>query len=1035
MKRKISILLRGICLTLLSTFSLVLSAQNLTLRGTVADVEGDLLIGVTVQVQGTTLGTVTDVNGNFTLLNVPPDAVIEISYVGMRQQVIALNGRTSLQVILEEDTELLEELVVIGYGTQRREAVTGSVSSMEGNKMRELAASNISQSLQGRVPGVEMTPNSTRPGAAMDIRIRGTRSLTASNDPLVVLDGIPFPGSIGDINPNDIRSIDILKDASATAIYGSRGANGVILVTTYRGTSAGIKPIVNYNGYLGAKTLFSKYPMMDAAEYIQYRDLAGKFTDGASEDRSLNIDWQDLMFETGIVTSHDASISSVTNRGGAYSFSTGYYDETTVLPGQSYERFSLRGSFDQQLGERVKVGLSSINSYSLTDGERDSPLQSTLNFTPITNPYNEDGSINTGKIFFNNMDSGYSPLTVKSLGDRHKDQRKAYASYNSFYGEVSILDGLKYRMNLGLNYRQSNYGNYRGAKTIYNGNDELNAGIIENVQTTNWAVENLLYYDKTFSDKHNLNLVAMYSAEQTEYNKSHISALGIASDLLQFYNFGLLHDDGEITINPNNQVYYKRGLLSGMFRAMYAYDNRYMLTAVIRSDGSSVLAEGHKWHTYPAVSLGWNLGNENFMKSVSSISELKLRVGYGQTSNQAIQPYQTLGGLATNYYNFGERNVSGYYVSNLPNYNLGWEYSTTWNFGVDFSLLNRRINGTIEYYSQITDDVLVAQRLPQSSGVSGSFLVNMGKTENKGLEFNLNGIILNNHNGWDWDVGFNIYTNKNKILELASGQMYDKGNGWFVGSPINSIYDFKKIGIWQKGEEEEVVKYEGSTAQVGMIKVEYTGDFDDQGNPVRQIGRGTTLDDDDRQILGSIDPDFQGGFNTRIGYKNLDLTLIGNYKSGGILVSTLHSNTSYLNQQNGRVGQIKIDYWTEDNPTNAYPSPKLPDQNNHPYYTTTLAYFDGSYIKISAITLGYNIPDALLKKFNIDRLRIYGTVQNPFVFASDYYSETGLDPQPNSEGRQNQSVPENSVVPDRINVVGFNTPATRNFMIGLNVTF
>jgi TonB-dependent starch-binding outer membrane protein SusC len=1023
-------------------FSLWGFGQATTISGTVKDEAGTPLPGVTVVVKGTTIGTITNTEGNYSI-SAPIDAKSLIfSFVGMSSQEIEIDGKTQIDVDLKPDIQGLEEVVVVGYGTQRRKDVTGSIASMSSDGIRENASSNLSQSLQGRIAGVEMTQTSSRPGSDMQIRIRGTRSLTASNDPLVVLDGIPFAGSINDINPNDIKSVDILKDASATAIYGSRGANGVIMVTTFRGQEAGVRPTVNFNSYYGVKNLMNRYPMMDANEFIAWRNEAIKngssFTIGGDEDPTLSTDWQDLMFQKGMVTSQDLSISGVTN-GGGYSFGSGYYDETTVLPGQKYQRYSLRGSFDQKIGERIKFGISSINSYGISDGERTNPLSGILAITPITNPYNEDGSINTEPLSINNQDTYYNPLMIKNIGDKWKDERKNYASYNTIYGEIEIVSGLRYHMNVGLNYRQSNYGLFTGGNTPYNANDMSNA-TIENEHTINWAVENLLYYDKTFAQYHKVGLVAMFSNEQTEYNVSSIGAEGITADFLQYYNFGLLSDDGEITIAPDKQIYYKRGLSSTMFRANYAFNNKYMATFTIRRDGSSVLAPGHKWHTYPAVSLGWNATNEEFMKPITWLSFLKPRLGYGQTSNQAIKPYQTLGKLSTNYYNFGNNNVSGYYVSQSPDPYLGWEYSSTWNFGLDFGVLNNRLTGTLEYYIQKTKDVLVNQNLPRTSGTTEPFPTNIGETENKGFELSLNGSIIKDRNGLYWNLGFNLYANRNKIVSLASGQEYDKGNGWFVGQPIDAIYDFKKIGIWQKGEEDEVTKYEGSTGQVGMIKVEYTGDYDGNGDPTRLIGQGTTLEDDDRQIIGSIEPDFQGGFNTQVGYKGLELSVIGYYKSGGILVSALHSPTSYLNMNNGRRGQIKIDYWTEDNPTNAYPKPYGPEATNNPKYGSTLAYFDASFVKISNITLAYNFKTEWLEKVKIDKLRVYATVQNPFIFGSDFYKETKLDPQSNTTSNNiyNQTVPPSNnsgVIKDRIPVVGFNIPATRNYLLGLNVTF
>ncbi|MDH6310121.1 TonB-linked SusC/RagA family outer membrane protein [Dysgonomonas sp. PFB1-18] len=1024
---------------LFSFMSMWAYAQTISVQGIVKDPTGEPIIGASVVEPGTTNGTMTDIDGNYSI-QVSSQGKLTVSFIGYQPQAIDVSGRNRIDIVLDEDNKLLDEVVVIGYGTQRRQDVTGSIASMRGDIMREMQSSNISQSLQGRIAGVEMTQTSSQPGANMQIRIRGTRSLTGSNDPLIILDGIPFMGSLSDVNPNDIKSLDILKDASSTAIYGSRGANGVIMISTYKGESVAYdRPVVNYNAYYGVKSLLNEYPMMNASEFTAWREEAIKngasWQYGVDEDKSLNTNWQDLVFESAMVTSHDLNVSGVT-KGGGYSFGVGYYDETSVLPGQEFERFSLRGSFDQQIGRHFKFGINTMNSYGIIDGGQDNPLGSILSLTPLTNPYNTDGSIKTGEMYINNMDVYYNPMMIESLGDRWKDRRRTFASYNSLYGEVMIIDGLRYRLNLGLNFRQNDYGNYKGAETPFNASKTSN-GTIENAQTTNWTIENLLYYDKTINEKHKIGLVAMYSAEQTESSVSNAYAEDITSDAVQHYNFGLLGDNGKVTFDPEKQIYYKRGLLSAMFRAMYSYDDKYMLTATLRTDGSSVLSDGHKWHTYPAVSAGWNITGEDFMKDVKWLDFLKLRIGYGQTSNQAIQPYQTLGGLSTNYYNFGDRNVSGYYVSTLPNYSLGWEYSTTWNYGIDFTLFNHRLSGTFEYYTQNTHDVLVAQSLPQSSGVTGTFMTNMGETRNRGVELSLNATILKDYNGWNWDVGFNVYANRNKILSLASGQLYDKGNGWFVGQPIDAIYDFKKIGIWQQGEENEVVKYEGSTGQVGMIKIEYTGDYDANGNPIRQIQQGTTLDDDDRQILGSIEPDFQGGFNTRVGYKGFDLSIIGSYKSGGLLVSSLHSQTSYLNMNSGRRGQIQIDYWTQDNPTNAYPKPYGPEVTNNPKYASTLSYFDASYVKITNITLGYNFSGKWMQKLGVNKLRVYATVQNPFIFASDYYSETGLDPQPNADGGNGstQAVASNSVLPSRIAVVGYNTPATRNYLFGLNVSF
>jgi hypothetical protein len=448
-----------------------------------------------------------------------------------------------------------------------------------------------------------------------------------------------------------------------------------------------------------------------------------------------------------------------------------------------------------------------------------------------------------------------------------------------------------------------------------------------------------------------------------------------------------------------------------------------MLTATLRSDASSRLAPGHKWHTYPAVSAGWNITKESFMHGITAIDMLKLRVGYGETSNQSIDPYATLGRLSAVPYNFNDQYTTGYYLSELSNPNLGWEYSTTWNFGLDFYLLNSRLSGAIEYYVQQTKDILLRVGMPSTSGVD-NYMANIGKSQNTGFELSLNGVILDNFNGWTWDAGINLYANRNELLALASGRDRDESNHWFVGHPIDVIYDYEKIGLWQK-EDKFLTVYEPG-GNVGMIKVKYTGDYNADGSPTRRIG------DADRQIM-SVEPDFQGGFNTRVAWKDLDLSVIGAFKSGGILISSLYSSAGYLNMLSGRRGNVKVDYWTEQNTGAKYPKPGGLASGDNPKYGTTLGYFDASYVKIRTITLGYNFSPQWTENVGIDKLRVYFTVQNPFVIFSPYNNETGMDPETNSYGDENVAV--STTIQSRLLTIGTNSPATRNYLIGLNLTF
>lgn len=1007
---------------ILLLFSLGATAfgQTITVTGHVsAEDMTDPLPGVNILIRGTDTGTITDVDGSYSI-DVPADSTLVFSFLGYETQEVPVNGRREINITLAADVASLSEVVVVGYGTQRREAVTGSVASIGGREIQDVPSSNVSQALQGRLAGVEISQVSSKPGASTQIRIRGTRSLTASNDPLIVLDGIPFAGSLADINPSDIRSIDILKDASATAIYGSRGANGVILISTYKGYE-GQEARVSYNSFYGAKNVFAPYPMMDGPEFIALRKAAGQYTHGVDEAENVNIDWQDMFYRTGIFTQHNVGVSGGTYRG-SYNFGLGYNKEEAVLPGQDYERFSLRATIDQGIGNLFRFGLTTNNNFSISNGNN-LGIYGVLSSTPIASPYNEDGTLRRTVRMPLDEQWVYTRETIENLGDAWIDQNKAFGSYNNIYGELQIpkIEGLKYRLNIGLNFRQSNSGSYTG-EGVFNVNATTpSTASINNALTTNWVLENILSYDRTFAGKHTINLVGLYSAQQDHFNSSSIGARDVPADAFQFYNLGQAL--GEITVNPNNQNYQVSGLISYMGRVMYSYDNRYMLTATLRTDASSRLAEGNKWHTYPAISAGWNISQEDFMSNVRVINRLKLRVGYGQTSNQAINPYATLGRLSTRPYNFGDEYAVGYYVTQLPNPNLGWEYSITSNYGLDFALLKNRLYGTVEYYVTNTKDILLGVSLPSTSGVS-SYTANIGETQNKGIEFTLNGVILDNPDGLTWEAGINFYANKNELIALASGQQRDEGNAWFVGHPINVIYDYEKIGLWQADDPYLSVLEPGGN--VGMIRVKYTGEFGDDGTPTRQIGPA------DRQIM-SVDPNFQGGFSTRFAYKGFDLSAVGVYKNGGILISTLYGSAGYLNLMSGRRNNVKVDYWTPENTDAKYPAPGGVASSDNPKYGSTLGYFDASYLKLRTISLGYDFMRSVVKSDRFSQLRIYVTAQNPFVLFSPYHSETGMDPETNSYGDENAAV--SSAYQRRLLTLGVNTPSTRNYLVGLNVTF
>lgn len=991
--------------------------QSKKVTGRVNDSQGPL-IGATVMVKGTSNGVVTDIDGNFNL-NAAPGSTLVISYVGYVTQEITVGNQSFISVNLKEEGRVLNDVVVIGYGTQRKEAVTGSVASVKGDMLREVPAGDVTNALQGRVAGVQMMQTSSKPGASMQIRVRGSRSLTASNDPLIVLDGIPFAGTISDIDPNNIKAMDILKDASATAIYGSRGANGVIMITTYKGMQDQ-EPVVKYNMYVGFKKNFARYPMMNGDQLKRLREVSGLYqpvyTNG-DEEEGMNTDWQDMLFKTAFTTNQDLSVSGGTAKS-AYNVGISYFKDEATIPTQNFKRYAMHAALDQEIGKYLKVGFSTNTNYSITNNAN-LGIYNTLSCSPLINPYNADGTLKPVVHMEKDNQWTYTRDRIENLGDSYKDQTTGLGTYNNFYGEIKCpwVSGLKYRVNLGLNYRHNKNGSYTGTG-VFSDSPSANSGAGNGNSTMwNWAIEHMLTYDKTFGD-HTINAVALYSAEKNHYESTYMSASQLFDDRLLWYNLGYSEST---SINPGNQNYNESGLVSMMARVMYSYKDRYMISATVRQDKSSRLAPGHRVHTYPAVSLGWNIAKESFMQNVKWVDNLKLRAGYGETSNQSVDPYKTLGRLASRPYNFGPTGyATGFYVSELPNTELGWEYSQTYNFGVDFSLFNGRLTGTAEYYTQKTKDLLMSVGLPSTSGV-GSYMANVGKTENKGFELSLNGVIIDNLNGWTWEAGINWYTNKNKIIELADGSERDEGNGWFVGHSINCVYDYEKIGIWQK-DEEELRKIMEPGGSVGMIKVK--GGYNEDGTP-------RAINSSDRQII-ELDPSWEGGFNTRVAYKNWDLSAVASFRHGGKLISTLYGSSSYLNMMTGRRNNVDVDYWTEDNPTNKFPNPAGPISNDNPKYGTTLGFFSGSYLKFRTITLGYNFKGDWMKKAGISALRAYATVTNPFVLFSPYHDESGMDPETNSRGNENQAA---AAYASKVLVVGFNTPTTRNYLFGLNVTF
>ncbi|KAA6347209.1 TonB-dependent receptor SusC [termite gut metagenome] len=1000
------------------TVPLCLSAQTVSVKGTIKDARGETLIGVNVIEQGTSNGTITDVKGTYNL-TVQQNAVLEFSYIGYIPQSIPLRGRTVIDVALAEDNKQLEEVVVVGYGTQRKIDITGAISSVGEQTIREVPVANISQAMQGRIAGVSVQQTSTRPGQTPQLRIRGTRSLTASNDPLMIIDGMPFEGTINDLDPENIKSLEILKDASSTAIYGARGANGVIIITTYRGIETK-KPDVIYNGYFGLGAAAKRYTLYSPEEFLELR-RESRYNSGnlyadeqANYDAGITTDWQDLMYKTANKTNHEVSVISGNERT-QVSFGGGYYKETAIVPGPNFQRFSIRGTLDQKINDRVKLGMNILNTYGITDGESADLMYSILTLTPYTSPYNADGSINVAPRFKYNSDEMRNPLMINET-DLWKEQRRRYNSFNTFYFEVNILDGLRYRANAGFNYYHDNYGSYFNSETPMK-NGGLSEANVNNKTGWGYMIDNLLYYDKIVNEKHRLGFTGLFGVQENTSFNTWATGKDMVADYIYYYNLGL--SNTPINIDPRRQSYSNRRMVSYMLRGNYAFNDKYMLALTGRFDGSSVLAPGHQWHFYKSVSAGWNINREGFLADVTWLDNLKIRGGYGETSNEAIAPYSTIAQLTPNYYNFGTTNANGYYTMNVGNKELGWEYTDAFSLGLDFGFINNRITGSIDLYLQNTHDLLLNQVLPSSTGILSPYLTNVGKTRNKGIEITLHTVNLQNLGGFTWDMDVNFAINRSKIVSLNSGVDKIENSGWFVGYPVDVIYDYKQIGIWQLGEEDEAAVYGASP---GRQHIE----------DVNQDGKLTDLD---KQVIGTFEPDFEFGLTNHFSYKGIDLTVVSYGKVGGMLVSAIHQGQSYVNQMNGRRNGIKVNYWTESNPSNDFPGVR--GNGDYPPYPSALGYFDASYFKIRTITLGYDLPKKWIKPVGLSGVRPYFTIDNVCVLFSPYVDKYGgLDPEPTGYGSQTRiNGYSYAIAQDRQLTIGPAIPPSRYFIFGLNLKF
>jgi len=1033
--------------TPLSVETLVATAPPIKITGKITGDNGLPLEAVSVVIKGTKLGTSTSADGTYAITVAEPGVILVFSSIGYETKEVKVSANsTEISFSMVAKSTKMDEIVVVGYGTQKKKDVTGSVVSVNEQALREVPSASLQQALQGRASGLEIQNTGTTPGAGMQIRIRGTRSINGSNAPLLVLDGIPYDGNLNDINPDDVASIDILKDASATAIYGSRGANGVILVSTKKGKTGLAK--VSYSGYYGSGNVAWKYPVFNVQEYQAMR-ATSTWAQGYMPLELKGIangtatDWQKTMYQTAHKTDQNITVSGG-NDGNTYSLGGGYYDESAVLPGINYTRYSLRATIDTRIGKNLKIGLNTMNSVSVSKGTQFvqygymfpilslSPLSAVdTNGVTVISPAGNPTDVQT-----------YNPVLTRNNNNNWVDRTTRARTFNSVYAEYQFIPGLKYRFNLGLSYTREEGDQFKGADTKltpqYFNAGKGNTATVNNSEAWGYTAENIITFDKTFATKHKISVTGLYSIQEYHQHNTNITKDSIDQDFVQFYNLGQANSTHPAVVSggESSQV-----LLSYMGRFNYSYDNKYLLTVTYRSDGSSVLAAGKKWHSYPAVSVGWNINNEKFAEKIldkAKISTLKLRAGFGQTSNQAIAPYTSLGRVSNSNglggtagvirYNFGPTVYTGYNLSTLPNPNLEWEFTKTTNIGLDFGILKNRITGSIEYYQQRTNNILYNVKIPATSGISSNqFFTNVGEMENKGMEFSISSLNVQTRSGFTWSTDVNLFFNKNKIVALSNGITQDIANQFFVGYSINAIYDYKKIGIWQKDEAAAAAVY---NSVPGQLKLE-----DHSGSSGKPDG---VIDANDKYVIGKGEADLQGGMTNRFTYKNFDLSVVAYARFGGLLISQIHQPTgSYLTQMSGDRNQVKVDYWTPNNPTNWFPNPAntlSPVTNAY----TSLAYYDGSFVKIRSINLGYTFSNKVLKKLSAQNIRIYATVDNVATLFSPYWKQTGIDPLGTGTGDQSVGGVGNIRTGQGDNntiTVGAAPPPIRTFIVGVNVTF
>ena len=942
----------------------IIQQDKKTISGRVVDRNGEPVIGVNVVEKGTTNGTITGMDGKFTL-NVSPNATLMLSYIGYKAQEIAVNNRTQYNVVLDEDTEALDEVVVVGYGTMKKSSLTGSVTKVETEKLEGFPSVNVVDALQGRAAGVYINP-SRQPGEDPTIRIRGTRSFNASNSPLLIVDGMP--GSWENVSSEDIESMEILKDAAATAVYGSRAANGVILITT-KSAKKGGKLSIELNSYVG----MNKYDFIDMQSPEKYnvmiRDVMRYQSHGLDKEawensdidlrrglemfnglwadnyynKGITFNWQDALFNShSVTTGHNISIGQATDKI-SYKLSYSFQDDNSYYKTMNYKRHILNNNVKINLAKWMDLGL--ITRLSLRDmgGWPGSMWENYRRMSPFETPYiDEDPSKGlkdvVGKEKYVNALLNYQDGNF--VNDRINKRADIILTAN-----IRPFSWLTFTTNLKLDYKESSNGKYYDSKTSEQ-NLGYNFASFNKGSDSGYTWNGILNFDKSFGS-HHLMATAVLEAQQSKGESVEASSQDIPAKYMDYHFLSSGIVNQKVSSN-----YWKSNLLSYMFRLQYEYKDRYLFNVAVRTDGSSKLADGNKWRSFPSAAVAWRVSEEGFLKDSKVVSNLKLRLSYGEIGNQAIDSYQTMTRLKSKTYSWAGNGFYTWQPDGLANKGLGWEVSKTWNAGVDFGLFDNLLGGTVEFYHTRNEDLLLTRTLPETTGF-GSLWQNIGTTQNHGVEATINVYPVRGKD-LNWSLTATATRNWNKIVELLDGKD-DRGASRFVGQPISVFFNYEKIGIWQLDELEEAKKYK---QEPGQIKIR---DVDEDGK----------ITDNDKVIIGQKEPKVIASIQNSLVYKDWDFSfnLVGQFGhiiEAGNYIAEWNADKMIINN---------VDWWTPLNPTNEWPRVQTAQSQD---YTSTLSKFKGDFIKLQDISIGYNFKHLLAPVCKVEKLRLYVQARNLF---------------------------------------------------------